>query len=183
MNDEFVIYDADQAKVEYIVHYRSSNFTLQTIPTQLPTDKNFKKVTFHAADLRAFKSDPVFIKAWQADSHFYKMQAQQSGLRRKVKSVDVILNPTLGAAFEKKKNEFKKKGGFQLLDLIITELKSHMTCYNPMQCLSFVEITEFRLESKSCKGFVLTNKIFTNAMRDRAFLSGHVTFKLRYNQI
>ena len=110
MNDEFVIYDADQAKVEYIVHYRSSNFTLQTIPTQLPTNQKFKKVTFHASDLRAVKSDAVFIKAWHADSHFYKMQAQQSGLRRKVKSVDVILNPTLGAAFEKKKKEFKKKG-------------------------------------------------------------------------
>ena len=24
------------------------------------------------------------------------------------------------------------KGGFQFLDLIITELKSHMTCYNPI---------------------------------------------------
>ena len=24
------------------------------------------------------------------------------------------------------------KGGFQLLDMIITELKSHMTCYNAM---------------------------------------------------
>ena len=33
--------------------------------------------------------------------------------------------------------EFEKipkvdEGGFQLLDLIITELKSHMTCYNSM---------------------------------------------------
>ena len=102
MNDEFVIYDADQAKVEYIVHYRSSNFTLQTIPTQLPTNQKFQKVTFHASDLRAVKSDAVFLKAWHADSHFYKM-SQQSGLRRKVKSVDVILNPTSGAAFEKKK--------------------------------------------------------------------------------
>ena len=26
----------------------------------------------------------------------------------------------------------RAKGGFQLLDLIITELKSHMTCYNSM---------------------------------------------------
>ena len=110
MNDEFVIYDADQAKVEYIVHYRSSNFTLQTIPTKLPTNQKFQKMTFHASDLRSVKSDAVFIKAWHADSHFYKMQSQQSGLRRKVKSVDVILNPTLGAAFEKKKNEFKRKG-------------------------------------------------------------------------
>ena len=112
MNDEFVIYDADQAKVEYIVHYKSSNYAHQTIPTQLPTNQKFKKVTFRAADLRAFKSDPVFIKAWQADSHFYKMQAQQPGFSRsrKVKSVDVILNPTSGAAFEKKKTDFKRKG-------------------------------------------------------------------------
>ena len=33
---------------------------------------------------------------------------------------------------ERLKCLFKHKGGFQLLDLIITELKSHMTCYNPM---------------------------------------------------
>ena len=38
-------------------------------------------------------------------------------------------------------------GGFQLLDSIITELQSHMTFYNSM--LSLVEITAFRLESKS----------------------------------
>jgi hypothetical protein len=46
--------------------------------------------------------------------------------------------------------EFPDFGGFQLLDLIITELKSHMT---KIQCLSLVEITAFKLESKSCKGF------------------------------
>ena len=40
--------------------------------------------------------------------------------------------------------------GFQLLDLIITELISYMTCYNSMP---LVEITAFRLDSKSCKGF------------------------------
>ena len=51
------------------------------------------------------------------------------------------------------------KGGFQLLDLIITELKSRMTCYN---LIILVEITAFRLESKSCKGFCLTNKFSTN---------------------
>ena len=27
---------------------------------------------------------------------------------------------------------YQEKVGFQLLDLIITELKSHMTCYNSM---------------------------------------------------
>ena len=44
-------------------------------------------------------------------------------------------------------------GGFQLLDLITTELKSHMTCYNLMSPIALVEIIAFRLESKSCKGF------------------------------
>ena len=53
-------------------------------------------------------------------------------------------------------------GGFQLLDLIITELKSHMTCYNSMPLIALVEITAFRLESKSRRGFFLTNKISTN---------------------
>ena len=28
-------------------------------------------------------------------------------------------------------------GGFQLLDLIITELKSHMTCYNSMPLIGW----------------------------------------------
>ena len=31
-----------------------------------------------------------------------------------------------------KKLKYDDIGGFQLLDLIITELKSHMTCYNSM---------------------------------------------------
>ena len=34
----------------------------------------------------------------------------QNGISRTVKSVDVILNPKILAAFEKKKQEFKKKG-------------------------------------------------------------------------
>ena len=29
------------------------------------------------------------------------------------------------------------KGGFYLADLIITELKSHMTCYNSMPCIGW----------------------------------------------
>ena len=47
--------------------------------------------------------------------------------------------------------------------------------------LSLVEITEFRLESKSCKGFFL--QINFPPMRALEFITGHVIFKLRYNQI
>ena len=45
------------------------------------------------------------------------------------------------------------QGGFQLLDLIVMEIKSHMTCYNSMPLIALVEITVFRLESKFCQGF------------------------------
>ena len=45
-----------------------------------------------------------------------------------------------------------KLGCFQLVDLIIKELKDHMICYNSKPSL-LVEITAFRLECKSCKGF------------------------------
>ena len=41
--------------------------------------------------------------------------------------------------------KFPHNGGFQLLDLIITDVK--------MPLVGLVEITAFRLESKSCKGF------------------------------
>ena len=49
-----------------------------------------------------------------------------------------------------------------------------------IQCLSLVEITAFRLNSKSCKGFFFD--INFPQMRDIEFLTGHVTFKLRYNK-
>ena len=47
-------------------------------------------------------------------------------------------------------------GGFQLEFICISWVISYTTCYN------LVEITAFRLESKSCKGFFLTKKISTN---------------------
>ena len=46
---------------------------------------------------------------------------------------------------------------------------------------SLVEITAFRQESKSCKGFCL--QINFPPMRAIKFIIDHVIFKLRYNQI
>ena len=106
MNDEFVVYDPNQAKVEYIVHYTYTHFNARTVSTSqnIPA---FNKVIFKPADLRAIKLDnPIFMTAWHAESHFYKM-ARQRGLI--VKSLTVIENSTLLHAFEAKKNEFKSK--------------------------------------------------------------------------
>ena len=67
-------------------------------------------------------------------------------------------------------------GGFQLLDLIIMELK--VTWPVIIQCLSLVEITAFRLESKFCKG--LFWEINFPPMRALKFLAGHVTYNPAY---
>ena len=49
---------------------------------------------------------------------------------------------------------FHNAGGFQLEFVSISRVINHMTCYIIIiyQVLSLVEITAFRLESKSCKG-------------------------------
>ena len=63
------------------------------------------------------------------------------------------------------------KGGFQLQDLIITELKSHMTCYNSIPLIGW----NYNIQTRE--------QISTNALKELEFLAGHVTFKLLYNQI
>ena len=110
MNDEFVIYDPAQAKVDYIVHYN----TLQATPQLSATLSNqsvpvFNKETFTPADLRKMRhNDPIFMAAWHAESHFYKM-LQQRGSVQAVKSVTVIQNSKLLQAFEAKKRDFQTK--------------------------------------------------------------------------
>ena len=57
---------------------------------------------------------------------------------------------------------FKYKLGYKLHDLLY------------IRVLSLVEITTFRLDSKSCKGFFL--KMNFPPMRALEFITGHVTF-------
>ena len=50
--------------------------------------------------------------------------------------------------------DFEVKGGFQLLDLIITELKSQMTCYK----IKVSHWWKFYLSKKSFTGFALQSE-------------------------
>ena len=61
-------------------------------------------------------------------------------------------------------------GGFQLLDLIITELKSHMTCSRSLIGGNFICQIKILYKFSSLNAVISTNE-------------RHVTFKLRYNQI
>ena len=66
----------------------------------------FAKKTITSAELRRLKpNDAVFMAAWNADSHFHKMARQKA----QVKSITVIQNPKLQAAFENKRKNFLAK--------------------------------------------------------------------------
>ena len=65
------------------------------------------------------------------------------------------------------------KGGFQLLDLMLTELKSHMTCKRSRSLIG----GNFICQKKSCLNAVIS----TNERH--WIITCQVTVKLRYNQI
>ena len=114
LNDEFVIYDCDQAKVDYIVHYDNASSTIPSpsiIP--FPSTSPFETKDFTPSDLRKVKpGDPLQVTAWYADGHFNKMirQTHQNQLPQfknsRIKSIKAIRNSKLEAAFESKRKEF-----------------------------------------------------------------------------
>ena len=52
-------------------------------------------------------------------------------------------------------------GGFQVVDLIITELKNHMTCYK-FEWSHWFELQHSDWRANLVKDFVFTNKFSTN---------------------
>ena len=71
-------------------------------------------------------------------------------------------------------------GGFQLLDLIIQELKSHVIPYK-FKSSHWLKSQHSDWRANLVKDFFWQIKF--PSMRDLEFLTGHVTFKLLYNQI
>ena len=70
-------------------------------------------------------------------------------------------------------------GGFHLVDLIIMELKDHMTCYK-FKCSHRWKI----YSKKNPLQDLLSSLNAVISTNERNWiLTGHVTFKLRYNQI
>ena len=69
----------------------------------------------------------------------------------------------------------RDKGGFQLVDLIITELKNHMTCYKSSSHLLKLLHSDWRVNL--VKDFFLINFPQIRAFK---FISGHVIYNLSY---
>ena len=72
------------------------------------------------------------------------------------------------------------QGGFQLLDLIIPELKSHVIPYK-IKSSHWLKLQHSDLRANLVKDFFL--QINFPPMRALEFIRDHMTFKLRYNQI
>ena len=72
------------------------------------------------------------------------------------------------------------KGGFQLLDLIIRDLKSHMACLK----FKVSHWWKFYLSKKDPLQDLLSSLNTVISTNERSWiLTDHVTFKLPYNQI
>ena len=75
---------------------------------------------------------------------------------------------------------YQDSGGFQLLDLIIPELKSHVIPYKFMSS-HWLKLQHSDWRANLVKDFFL--QINFPPMRALEFIRDHTTFKLRYNQI
>jgi hypothetical protein len=110
-NDEFVIFDPDQALPQYIIHFSSTNQIVAPSPTWL-THKNIFKKTMTASRTVDFQ-DPYEIYYNFAESHFRRMAANSnpplSPQQATIKSIDIVINQDLSVQFEKTKREFKRK--------------------------------------------------------------------------
>ena len=73
------------------------------------------------------------------------------------------------------------KGGFQLLDLIITELKSQIPNLLKIQGLSLVEI--LFVKENPLQDMLSSQNAVISTNERHWIITGHVTFKLYYNQI
>jgi len=103
---------------------------------------------FQSYEVSGIKSEFPYVNI---DEESTKNHSEQDNTQKEDNFKDIKVNGDSKNAYEKGRNHqcyictaiFSTLGGFQLLDLIITKLKSHMTCYN-----SLVEITAFRWRAK-----------------------------------
>ena len=104
MNDEFVIFDPDQALPEYIIHYSFQ---------ELKPDKKFlnvKKTPKRTVDFQ----DPCEMFYCTAEAHFRRMANQSkpplSPEEATIESIDIVMDRVLKTRFEAAKQQFKRLG-------------------------------------------------------------------------
>ena len=111
-NDEYIIFDARKAYVEYIIHYNKSGIPGMTIVTNasLGATKPFERIRIEPQ--RQIQPGDVKAKLFhEAQGIFSQLQSQyNSGLRKEIRYVEVVVNDHLERKFEVKKAEFTRRG-------------------------------------------------------------------------
>ncbi|XP_028414049.1 uncharacterized protein LOC114537109 [Dendronephthya gigantea] len=109
INDEFVIFNPDQALPQYIIHF-SDRKTL--VP---PSPSIHTKEACIVKKMKASRSvnfqDPFEMYYNYAESHFRRMATTSSLLRQAtISSIDIVINKDLEDKFEATKKSFKSQG-------------------------------------------------------------------------
>ena len=108
-NDEFVVFDPDQALPQYIIHFSSTSTFLPPSPKALTT-QSFLKQTVKASRAVNFQ-DPFEMYYSFAESHFRRMAAASkpplSHQEATISSIDIVINKDLERKFEARKLLFK----------------------------------------------------------------------------
>jgi hypothetical protein len=107
-NDEFVIFDPDQALPQYIIHFSDTNTVLPPSPsphTRQPiTVKNMQ-----ASRTVNFK-DPFEMYYNFAECHFRRMAAKTNLQPATISSIDIVINKDLEKKYEATKRKFQSQG-------------------------------------------------------------------------
>ena len=106
-NDEFVVYDPDQALPAYIIHYKQSSvLTLPASPIIRATAP-FKKTVVKPRRTLSDKDPHEFIYML-AERQFYKCSVYKSSM--KIQDIDVFENLKLETSFANQQSDFTSKG-------------------------------------------------------------------------
>ena len=110
-NDEFVIFDPDQALPQYIIHF--SDTVIPPSPSTLNIQHTFtvkNMVPLRTVDIQ----DPFQMYYSWADSHFRRMAIASkpplSAQRATISSIDIVINKDLEDKFDATKKKFKSQG-------------------------------------------------------------------------
>ena len=107
-NDEFVIFDPDQALPQYIIHFSDSNTVLPPSPsvhTQQPITVQKMKAT-RTVNFQ----DPFEMFYNFAESHFRRMAAITNLQPATIPSINIVINKNLEAKFEATRRKFQNQG-------------------------------------------------------------------------
>ena len=112
INDEFVIFDPDQALPQYIIHFSDSKKLVPPSPS-LHTEQSFFVKNMKASRSVNFQDPFEMYYSW-AESHFRRMAATGKPPlpqhQATISSIDIVINKDLEDKFEATRKTFKSQG-------------------------------------------------------------------------